>query len=83
MERGNLVVAALGAVGGILTNFVGAMYIKMFSEIVQAVTKSHASLVATSHVHLANVLAANIKTDELREKTLADLAQVINRAEKP
>jgi hypothetical protein len=68
------IVAVLGAIGGILTNFVGAMYIKMFSEIVQAVTKSHASLVTTSHLHLANVLAANIGTAELREKTLADLA---------
>jgi hypothetical protein len=66
--------AVLGAIGGILTNFVGAMYIKMFSEIIQAVTKSHASLVATSHLHLANVLVANIRTDELREKTLSDLA---------
>jgi hypothetical protein len=70
----SVIVAVLGAIGGILTNFVGAMYIKMFSEIVQAVTKSHASLVATSHLHLANVLAANIRADELRERTLADLA---------
>jgi hypothetical protein len=76
----SVVVGVLGAVGGILTNFVGAMYIKMFSEIIQAVTKSHVSLVSTSHFHLANVLAANIRSEVLREKTLADLALGINFA---
>jgi len=75
----SVIVAVLGAIGGILTNFIGVMYIKMFSEIVQAVTKSHASLVITSHLHLANVLVANIRTDELREKTLAELVMAVTQ----
>jgi hypothetical protein len=70
----NIIVAVLGAIGGILTNFISAMYIKMFSEIVRSATQSHESLVITSHLHLANLLVANIRSDELREKTLSDLA---------
>jgi hypothetical protein len=69
-----VVVAVLGATGGILTNFVGAMYIKMFSEIVQSVARSQSAVVATHHLHLANLLAATIGEDGLRQKTLAELA---------
>jgi hypothetical protein len=84
-DRGALgekvVVAALGAVGGILTNFVGAMYIKMFSEIVQSVARSQSAVVATHHLHLANLLAATIGDDGLRQKTLADLALALRPSE--
>jgi hypothetical protein len=69
-----VVIAVLGAAGGILTNFVGAMYIKMFSEIVQSVARSQSAIVTTSHLHLANLLAASIGDDTLRQKTLAELA---------
>jgi hypothetical protein len=69
-----IVVATFGAIGGILTNFVGALYMKMFSEIVTAVSRSHQSLVSTYHFQFANLLASQITNDEIRQKTLSDLA---------
>ena len=67
-NTGTIIVAVLGAIGVILTNFIGALYLRMFSQIVRAVNGSQASLVATSNLHFANILAANIDTIDLREK---------------
>ena len=75
-----VVVAVLGAAGGILTNFVGAMYIKMFSEIVQSVARSQNVVVATYHLHLANLFAASIGNEEKRQTILAELATALRRS---
>jgi hypothetical protein len=72
LEKG--IVAVLGAVGAIMTNFIGAMYLKMFSEIIQSVNKSAASLTTTSNLHFANVLIANISDPAMRELALKELA---------
>jgi hypothetical protein len=50
------------------------MYVNMFSKIVQTLNLSFSALVATYRYNFANVLAANIRDDVLREKTLSDLA---------
>jgi Ca2+/Na+ antiporter len=69
-----VIVGIVGAVGGVLANFVSVIYIKMFSEIIKGVTHSYDALVTMNHLHLANLLIADISDKELREKTLADLA---------
>lgn len=68
------IIGIVGAVGGILINFVGVMYLRMFSEIVKGVTHSYDALVTMNHLHLANLFLADISDKELREKTLAELA---------
>ena len=80
VTRERLIVGVLGSIGAIMTNFIGAMYMKMFSEIIQSLTKFHNSLVFTHHLHFANVLVSKIATQELREKTLAEIATAMKAA---
>jgi hypothetical protein len=69
-----IVVAALGAVGGVLANFIAAIYLKMFSETTDSVSKFHRRLVVRDRLNFANVLAAKIETETAREKALARMA---------
>ncbi len=69
-----LVVGVVGAVGAILTNYIGVIYLKMFSEIVQSVNKSVEALNVSNSLYFSNVLASTIQETTLREKTLESLA---------
>lgn len=64
----------LGAIGGVLSDFVAVMYLRMYSETVKALTQFHNRLVSTHHLHLCNLLAAKITDKRLREKTLSTMA---------
>ena len=55
-----VIVAADGAVGAILVNYVAVIYLKMFSDIGGAVQKSIGSLSQSTNVNFANVLVSNI-----------------------
>jgi len=68
------VVAALGAVGGLLSNFIGAIYLKMHAKTIKSLTEFHNRLVLTHYLHFGNFLLAKIKNDDLREKSLAQMA---------
>ena len=46
-----------------LTNFVGAIYMKMYGESSKSLTSFHNRLVATHHMHYGALLAAKIKDD--------------------
>lgn len=74
----NTVVAILGGVGGILTNFIGVIYLKMYSETIQSSNEFHNRLVSTNHLHYSNFLISKIKNNRLREETLATLALSIS-----
>jgi hypothetical protein len=69
-----IVVAALGAIGGALANFIAVIYLRMFSETIKSVGQFHERLVMRDRLNFGNILAAKITTDELREKTLAGMA---------
>jgi small-conductance mechanosensitive channel len=69
-----IVAACLGAVGGILSNFIAFVYLNMFSKTLSSLTKSHNRLVATHYLHIGNFLVSKIENVGLREKTLAAIA---------
>jgi hypothetical protein len=72
-----IVVASLGAVSGILANFVAVIFLRMFSETVKSMVDFHQRLVTTHHTYLANLMASGITNEALRNSTLADLAHSI------
>jgi hypothetical protein len=83
-----IVAVCLGAVGGILSNFVAFIYLNMFSKTLSSLTKFHNRLVATHYLHFGNFLVSKIEDVDLREKTLAAIASKLGMlqdltAEKP
>jgi hypothetical protein len=69
-----LVVGGLGAVGSLLSNFIAAIYLRMYTSTVTSLTEFHSRLVGTHHLHYAFFLAAKISDPKLRERTIADMA---------
>jgi hypothetical protein len=68
------IVAVIGAIGAILTNYVATIYLKMFSEIIQTVNHSVNSMTASTHLNFANVLISNIDDQALRDSSLKELS---------
>jgi hypothetical protein len=69
-----ILIASLGAVGSVLANFIGAIYLKMFVETVKSFSVFHTRLVMTHHIHAGTFLAAKIDNKPLRERTIALIA---------
>lgn len=72
-----IILASLGSIGAILSNFIGIIYIKMYSETIKSLTEFHSKLVLTHHLHFGNFLIGKITDQTLREKTLAEIASNI------
>jgi hypothetical protein len=71
-----IVVGALGAVRAMLADFIGGVYIKMYSGTVKSLTEFHERLVLTHHLHFANFLAAKITNNPvLKEDTFSHMAE--------
>jgi ribosomal protein L29 len=77
-----IAVGFLGAIGGILANFVGAIALRMFSDSIRSLNELHNRLVSTHHLHFGNFLAAKIATPELRDKTIAHMAERVSELPK-
>ncbi|HEV2857154.1 MAG TPA: hypothetical protein VGW80_01990 [Solirubrobacterales bacterium] len=76
-----VIVGVLGALAGILADYIAVVYLKMFSETIRAVADFHRRFVVTHHLHFGNVLASMIEKSELREQTLATMAQRLTGSE--
>jgi uncharacterized membrane protein YdbT with pleckstrin-like domain len=74
-----IIVAVLGAIGAILSNYVASIFLKMFSDIGVAVQKSVSSLSQSNSVNFANVLVSNITSEEVRNETLKEIALGISK----
>jgi hypothetical protein len=74
---GKIIVSTLGAAGALLANFVGAIYVKMFSDTLASLTEFHNRLVLTHHLHFGNFLSAKIGDESLRNETLATMASAL------
>jgi hypothetical protein len=72
-----VIVAAIGAVGTLATNFVGAMYLKMHAEAAKALNDFHQRLVNSHALFLGNVLASRISNQTSREAAFRDMANAI------
>lgn len=69
-----ILIAALGAVGTLATNFVAAMYLNIYSKTAQAVSEFHGRLVKSHGLFLGNMLASHIKKPDLRDDAFRAVA---------
>jgi hypothetical protein len=72
-----IIIGVVGAVSGILTNFIAAIYMKMFGDTVKSATEFHNRLVATHHLHFGNFLISKIDDIKLRDEALAEVSRAI------
>jgi hypothetical protein len=75
-----IVIAALGATSAILANFIGLVYLRMFSEISASVGNFHTRLVATHDLYFSNFIAAKVEKDDVRQQLFADMALEIGKS---
>lgn len=74
-----IITGVLGSIGTFLTSYVAAIFLKMHSSATQHLGGFHSRLVDTHQILLASVVASRIENEELREKTMAQLAlQVVD-----
>jgi hypothetical protein len=71
------VLGLVGAVGSLMANYVGAIYLKMHSAISGSLTTFHATLVSTHKLFLANLLVSRIADEKKRETALANLSLAV------
>jgi hypothetical protein len=69
-----LVTAALGTVGAVLTNFIAVIYIRMNTATTEHLAAFHTRLVETNQLLLGNLLASRIDDDTKRWETLSQLS---------
>ncbi|HFD8616434.1 TPA: hypothetical protein ACJ2YZ_001769 [Streptococcus pyogenes] len=67
---------------GVMINFIGAIFINMYSKILKSSSMNHYVMVENNQVYLGNLLASQIKDDELREETLSEVAKSLISKEK-
>lgn len=70
----SIIIAGLGAIGTILSNFIAAIYIKMFSETARTSTQFHNRLVTTHNLMFSNFISSKISDKILRENTYSQIA---------
>lgn len=68
------IIAAVGGVGSILTNFVAAVYLKIHAASARSVSEFHENLVRMQQIFLANLIAASVSPDTHRSETFAKLS---------
>ncbi|WP_410611262.1 TRADD-N-associated membrane domain-containing protein [Amycolatopsis sp. lyj-109] len=71
-----ILIATLGAIGGILGNFIAVVYLRMFTETIKSIGTFHDRLVATHHLHFANFLISKVKLDTDRDAALSLLSRL-------
>lgn len=69
-----LIVGGLGAIAGILANFIAVIFLRMFESIVTSMVKFHNRLVLTNYIYFGNLLLARVSDPKLKAETLSKLA---------
>lgn len=67
----------VGNISGIIVDFVGAIFIKMYTKNVEAAVRFHAKFAESNNLLLANSIANKIENEELREATLSEISKQI------
>jgi len=79
-----IIVASLGGIGAILTNFIAAIYLKMHSTASESLNVFHSKLVESQELLLSNLLASRIEDDSKRWDTLSAIAtSIVQRNRNP
>ena len=64
----------VGNISGIIVDFIGAIFIKMYTQNLEAAVKFHAKFAESNNLLLANSIANKIENADLREQTLSDIS---------
>lgn len=67
----------VGNISGIIVDFIGAVFIKMYTQNLEAAVKFHARFAESNNLLLANSIANKIENVDLRERTLSDISKEI------
>lgn len=67
----------IGSLSGIIVDFIGAIFIKMYTKNVEAAVKFHAKFAESNNLLLANSIANKIEDDKTREETLSEISKNI------
>ena len=81
-ENEKIIVAVTGTIGSLFTNFVAAIYLKMHASASENLSSFHERLVETHQLLLGNLIASRIENNEIRWKTLSQLALKIAETDK-
>lgn len=82
LENIDSLLIILGFVGGMIVDFTGAIFIVMYSRTIKSANMNQYGMSETNQAYPGNVLASQIKNDELREKILAEMANKLISKEK-
>lgn len=67
----------VGSLSGIIVDFIGAIFIKMYTKNIEAAVKFHAKFAESNNLLLANSIANKIEDDSKREDTLSEITKNI------
>lgn len=67
----------VGGLSGIVVDFIGAVFIKLYTENIKAAVKFHSKFAESNNLLLANSIAHKIEDDKLRENTLSEISKNI------
>lgn len=73
----------VGSLSGIVVDFIGAIFIKMYTKNIEAAVKFHAKFAESNNLLLANSIANKIENVDLREQTLSDISKGIITVKQP
>jgi hypothetical protein len=76
------VLLLVGSLSGIVVDFIGAIFIKMYTKNIEAAVKFHAKFAESNNLLLANSIANKIENDTIREITLSEISKNIILAKK-
>jgi Na+/melibiose symporter-like transporter len=68
------VIAVVGGLGAILSNFVAAIYLRIHALNAQSTSEFHTTLVQMQQIFLANLIAASVSPADSRSQTFAKLS---------
>ena len=67
----------IGSLSGIVVDFIGATFIKMYTKNIEASVKFHSKFAESNNLLLANSIANKIDDDKMREETLSEISKNI------
>ncbi|MBT2469730.1 hypothetical protein J7E97_18070 [Streptomyces sp. ISL-66] len=71
-----IIIGTVGAIGGLLSNFIAALYLRMFTTTSESLSTQHDRLISTHFLHFGNFLATKVESDAgLREETFSSMAK--------
>jgi hypothetical protein len=72
----------VGSLSGIVVDFIGAIFIMMYTKNIEAAVRFHAKFAESNNLLLANSIANKIEDDNIREETLSEISKNIILAKK-